>query len=259
MARGSRLLDGVAGSNPVTGGDGIDTCKLKGSVTSSGCEEQSARPGQSPRRQRGLRDHQLTYPRPHGGAALGGRMPLRSFLVGLLALFYLAGPADAQTCFTYTPTIIGEGKIKGTPGNDIIAGSFSDDVIDGGGGSDLICGSLGNDRIKARDGAVVVDGGPGNDRINVRTGGFSAQVVGGSGDDVVKVSTAGAGGNLVYGQEGNDAIRFDSDGGGSNLVQGNDGDDVIKTRGGGGDTVDAGSGTDTCKTALPANLISCEQ
>jgi Ca2+-binding RTX toxin-like protein len=87
-----------------------------------------------------------------------------NLVLGALALGICIGAADpaaAQTCFGQTPTIVGAGKIKGTPGNDVILGSaFARDQIDGGGGSDVICGLDGDDTIKAKNGTATVDGGP---------------------------------------------------------------------------------------------------
>ena len=80
----------------------------------------------------------------------------RLSLSAAVALTLLLGGAElasAQTCFGMTPTITGAGKIKGTPGDDVIMGSDASDNIDGGGGSDTICGLGGDDRIKAGNGS----------------------------------------------------------------------------------------------------------
>ena len=70
-----------------------------------------------------------------------------------------AAPASAETtCDGQVPTIVvvpGE-SATGTPGDDVILGTFARDFIDGGAGNDTICG-LGN--------ADTLTGGPGDDRL----------------------------------------------------------------------------------------------
>src|ERR1044071_9277183 len=69
------------------------------------------------------------------------------------------GPATAvETCDGKVPTIVvvpGEATV-GTPGDDVILGTYASDRIDGGAGNDTICG-LGN--------ADTLVGGPGDDRL----------------------------------------------------------------------------------------------
>jgi Ca2+-binding RTX toxin-like protein len=70
-----------------------------------------------------------------------------------------AGPATAETtCDGKVPTIVAVAgtPTTGTPGDDVILGTFARDVIDGGPGNDTICG-LGN--------ADTLTGGPGDDRL----------------------------------------------------------------------------------------------
>jgi hypothetical protein len=157
----------------------------------------------------------------------------------------------AVTCFGLTPTLSGSGKIRGTPGNDVIMGSdVSDDQIDGGGGSDTICGLGGRDRIKAKLGTFRIDGGPGDDRIQASAGGLDdCNLLGGSGNDVISFSAGGGSGGSVDGGEGEDAIKAKAGGGSSISVLGGSGDDSLKldSGGGGGNTIDGGLGTDTCK------------
>jgi len=70
-----------------------------------------------------------------------------------------AAPATAETtCDGKVPTIVAVAgtPTTGTPGDDVILGTFARDAIDGGSGNDTICG-LGN-------GDTLV-GGPGDDRL----------------------------------------------------------------------------------------------
>ncbi len=90
------------------------------------------------------------------------RMPITVSLLVLAPLGVVglaAGPATAETtCDGKVPTIVvvpGE-SVSGTPGDDVILGSYARDFIDGGAGNDTICG-LGN-------GDTLV-GGPGDDRL----------------------------------------------------------------------------------------------
>lgn len=90
------------------------------------------------------------------------RMPITVSLIALAPFGVVgltAGPAAAETtCDGKVPTIVvvpGEAT-TGTPGDDVILGSFAQDRIDGGAGNDTICG-LGN--------ADTLVGGPGDDRL----------------------------------------------------------------------------------------------
>ena len=103
-----------------------------------------------------------------------------------------AGPATAETtCDGKVPTIVvvpGEAA-TGTPGDDVILGSFAGDRIDGGAGNDTICG-LGN--------ADTLVGGPGNDRLFGGLDGFYVP------DD-------GYGGDILVPGPGNDHIDLGDD------------------------------------------------
>jgi Ca2+-binding RTX toxin-like protein len=90
------------------------------------------------------------------------RLPITFSLIALAPLGIVglaAGPASAETtCDGKVPTIVvvpGE-SATGTPGDDVILGTYAQDRIDGGAGNDTICG-LGN-------GDTLV-GGPGDDRL----------------------------------------------------------------------------------------------
>lgn len=90
------------------------------------------------------------------------RMPITVSLLALApfgVVGLVAGPATAETtCDGKVPTIVvvPGTPTTGTPGDDVILGSFAQDRIDGGAGNDTICG-LGN--------ADTLVGGPGDDRL----------------------------------------------------------------------------------------------
>ena len=90
------------------------------------------------------------------------RIPITVSLIALVPLGVVglaAGPATAETtCDGKVPTIVAVPgtPVTGTPGDDVILGSYARDQIDGGAGNDTICG-LGN--------ADTLIGGPGDDRL----------------------------------------------------------------------------------------------
>jgi Ca2+-binding RTX toxin-like protein len=90
------------------------------------------------------------------------RLPITVSLIALAPLGVMglaAGPASAETtCDGKVPTIVvvPGTPTTGTPGDDVILGTYARDRIDGGAGNDTICG-LGN-------GDTLV-GGPGDDRL----------------------------------------------------------------------------------------------
>ncbi len=90
------------------------------------------------------------------------RMPITVSLIALAPLGVVglaAGPATAETtCDGKVPSIVvvPGTPTAGTPGDDVILGTYARDEIDGGAGNDTICG-LGN--------ADTLVGGPGDDRL----------------------------------------------------------------------------------------------
>ena len=90
------------------------------------------------------------------------RMPITVSLIALVPLGVVglgAGPATAETtCDGKVPTIVAVPgtPTTGTPGDDVILGTYARDAIDGAAGNDTICG-LGN--------ADTLLGGPGDDRL----------------------------------------------------------------------------------------------
>ena len=90
------------------------------------------------------------------------RMPITVSLIALAPFGVVglaAGPATAETtCDGKVPSIVvvPGTPTTGTPGDDVILGTYAPDEIDGGSGNDTICG-LGN--------ADTLVGGPGDDRL----------------------------------------------------------------------------------------------
>ncbi|MFI0459116.1 MAG: calcium-binding protein, partial [Candidatus Thiodiazotropha endolucinida] len=96
----------------------------------------------------------------------------------------------------------------GTANDDTIYGLGGNDVLLGGLGSDAIYGGTGNDELYGQGGNDILDGGDGNDIL-----------AGGGGDAM----------DTVIGGAGNDILRIDSyTGGGQVLAQGGDGDDTYE-------------------------------
>lgn len=118
------------------------------------------------------------------------RLPVTVTLIALAPFGVVglaAGPAAAETtCDGKVPSIVvvPGTPTTGTPGDDVILGSFAQDHVDGGAGNDTICG-LGN--------ADTLVGGPGDDRLfgglddfYVPDDGYAGDIlVPGPGDDFV--------------------------------------------------------------------------
>jgi glucose/arabinose dehydrogenase len=62
------------------------------------------------------------------------------------------------------------GRLEGTAGNDVIAGSDEGDRIRGHGGDDVICGGGGDDVLKGGPGTDQLRGGPGDDHCHSAPG-----------------------------------------------------------------------------------------
>ena len=181
-----------------------------------------------------------------------------------------AGPATAETtCDGKVPTIVVDPgqETTGTPGDDVILGTFAQDRIDGGAGNDTICGlgnadtlvgGLGDDRLfgglddyyvpdDGYGGDIIVPG-PGDDHIDLGDDPASASVDdidrparydtvwfdGAPGPVVVDLSAGTATG------EGNDTIAVPAYSGG---IVGSAYDDEL-TGSNGPDRFDAGPGDD---------------
>ena len=144
-------------------------------------------------------------------------------------------------------TVSGTGTITGTPGDDVICGSPGTDTINGGDGDDIILAGGGGDALVGGPGNDQLNGGPGVDlasypgttpvRASLATG--FATVGADSADALSTVENlkgSGAGDTLT----GSTPVR--------NTLKGLGGKDVLNVRdGSNNDSVDGGTGSDTCQ------------
>jgi len=116
---------------------------------------------------------------------------------GIERIFGTAGD-DIVSATNATMNIAGGGKpahgvsIFTGSGNDRIAGSQFDDVIDGGPGNDTINGEGGNDFIHSSTGNDLINGGAGDENIRWGNGDASHNpgndtIDGGSGNDLINI------------------------------------------------------------------------
>jgi len=88
-----------------------------------------------------------------------------------------------------------------TNGNDVLAGTFSNDTIIAGGGNDVVIALAGADTVSGNDGNDALTGGTGNDLLK---GGNGADILlGGFGDDEI---FGGDGADIINGGFGNDIL-----------------------------------------------------
>jgi hypothetical protein len=216
---------------------------------------------------------------------------------GILVIYGGAGRdvVDIQALTGGVFTGAGDDRIRvaaSRPGTspfvNIDAGA-GDDVIDLPDGLDWsigpqppgITGGEGDDRVSVGVGGVAVDGGPGDDLITWHDGTRSGLIVGGDGNDVIRVDSAVSVG--VSGGAGNDKIRYSApalcgdgfdplglcrisggagqdhirvSGSGIHHIFGDDGDDVL--RGGPQDILNGGNGRDVCRGGSQATDVGCE-
>src|SRR4051812_22573442 len=81
--------------------------------------------------------------------------------------------------------------IKGTGGNDTLAGTSAADLISAGTGNDTISGGGGNDAIDGGDGADVISGDTGDDTLKGGVGTDTFVFAAGDGKDTITDLTAG--------------------------------------------------------------------
>jgi Ca2+-binding RTX toxin-like protein len=167
------------------------------------------------------------------------------------------------TCNGLNATIVGQGAIPGTPGNDVIVGSAGADVITAGAGNDVICALGGNDSITGGLGVDIERGGTGNDAFhqgavadgadrldgeagsdtasyprsapqNISINGVANDGLAGEADNVLTTVEHVAGGASTDVISGSVAANSLSGGAGNDTISGADGNDTL-TGGAGSD------------------------
>lgn len=150
-------------------------------------------------------------------------------------------------CFGQEPTMVGDGELEGTPGDDVIVATTVRTIVRAGAGDDLVCGSR------------RVDAGTGHDKIGYDEplpGMTYIFIRGGAGDDLIRFRGTqhmdtwgtrwgvfgGPGADLMKGQDGSHI--FDG-GDGADVLIGGPGGDAGLAGGGGKDKVFGGPGQDT--------------
>ncbi|MEQ9326387.1 MAG: calcium-binding protein, partial [Rhodospirillales bacterium] len=155
---------------------------------------------------------------------------------------HYSGSKDVET-LDYTSlskTYTIQADDSGGAGNDLVAGSDSDDDITTGAGDDLVFANGGNDTITAGSGNDTYYGGSGDDTIvyditsNGITADLSTGIITGLGSDLVNSV------EHVVGSEGNDTLTGNS---GGNRLFGDKGNDTL-VGGDGDDTLDGGNDND---------------
>jgi uncharacterized delta-60 repeat protein len=172
---------------------------------------------------------------------------------------------DGPDVLTGTP---GDDKICGLGGNDMINGLGGDDLILGGRGDDTVFGGAGNDRIHGGVGSDHINGGLGDDQLEAALG--DDTVSGGAGKDDV---TGGEGKDQLEGNAGVDTLNGGGDddtliGGtehdvltgaaGRDTLQGQAGPDDL-LGGAGDDKLDGGPHIDLCNGGSGTDTgVACE-
>jgi Ca2+-binding RTX toxin-like protein len=157
-------------------------------------------------------------------------------LIGIEAI--LAGGGNDVVDLTSTRYALGNVRVEGGAGNDVIWSSSGDDILLGGAGADRIFGGAGADYLAGGGGGDDLNGGLGND---VLQGEASADVL-----------LDAAGSNILDGQGGSDDLL---DGSGRSFLVGGTGADRI-TLGGGSDVIafNRGDGRDVIRGSGSATL-----
>lgn len=208
------------------------------------------------------------------------------FLVPILLSSAAAIAQDVDPCLSPTISvqnglIVGgpddgkrfRGTLRGTRGDDVIAGTPGNDRIRADRGDDVVCGYAGKDTIHGANGNDAIFGGDGDDKLygqngddEIHGGKGNDKIVGANGSDYLygdedKDDIQGqAGDDFLYGGSGQDKLV----GGPQNdELYGEDGDDNLwghnhddfLVGGNGLDKVVGQSGTDECKGEI---FLSCE-
>ncbi|MDB2682712.1 hypothetical protein N9Z27_00490 [Alphaproteobacteria bacterium] len=117
---------------------------------------------------------------------------------------------------------------RGGAGDDVLAGTNTDNVLEGGAGNDQLYGHDGDDTINGGDGIDYILGGDGNDTIDAGAG--IDRIDGGAGDDIINGGAdkdrliGGNGNDQLFGDDGNDSLVG---GAGDDILNGGAGNDVL--------------------------------
>ncbi|WP_374301743.1 Calx-beta domain-containing protein, partial [Paracoccus sp. (in: a-proteobacteria)] len=192
--------------------------------------------------------------------------------------FYLRiTPPYPSQISSLTPTVTGtatilDGTIRGTGGNDILAGTAFADRIEGFGGNDslsglagndILAGGTGNDTLNGGLGADRLLGGLGNDLYLVDAGDILVEGAGGGIDTVNSAASHVLGANIenltligagAINGTGNGLANLLTGNAARNILTGGRGNDTYVI--GAGDTVRelAGQGTDTIRAGISVTL-----
>lgn len=184
----------------------------------------------------------------------------------------LLGPVDAQLRDNND-----HARVFSQAGAVTVAGGAGDDDVGAVSTSTAEArGDAGNDRVQASaDGAATADGGAGNDRVNAHPWYGNATVIGGTGDDVVSLTTPQRHQDAALdGGKGHDVVVASASAGESTTVEGGDGDDLVAVHrpddwqyrgnpitlnaGAGDDTVFGGPGVDTVDAGDGRDVIDVQ-
>lgn len=155
----------------------------------------------------------------------------------------LAGGGNDVVDLTSADYSLGDVRVEGGGGSDVIWASGGDDILLGGSGADRIFGGAGDDYLAGGGGGDDLNGGLGLDVIQGDTGNDRMMDVSGNNvldgrngaDDILD----GAGSAFIAGGRGNDRITL---GGGSDVIAFNRGDGRDVVRGQGAATLSIGGG-----------------
>lgn len=174
---------------------------------------------------------------------------LSAVLSGALLASILVTPAGAQESGLLCNGL--EATIVGTEGNDVLQGTFRDDVIvalggddqiRGASGADVICGGSGDDVIYGDSQNDVIFGGDGDDIIH--GGSDEDEIHGGDGDDEIFGNSQR---DALFGDAGDDNINGGAD---EDSLDGGTGHDVLNGLWQ-NDTCVNGEVTQSCENVLP--------
>jgi Ca2+-binding RTX toxin-like protein len=134
-----------------------------------------------------------------GGVDQGGNDQVRSSVSYTLPSFVerlvLTGGASNNATGNATANVLegndGNNQLNGLGGDDTMTGGLGNDTLDGGAGNDQLEGGSGNDILVGGGGVDTLLGGAGNDRLAFDAQTHIAQADGGTGDDVLALSTVG--------------------------------------------------------------------